>query len=141
MTVAQLHEWFYVHMQNPNYQHRGMTLEQLDLNAEKSFLRLTPAQQNRVMEVCRAYNVVIDGQPDTLRDMLRFRYLAQTNLFALCHLLEKYTDMTDKTYVWTDGVIHNTHEEIANEFFVKKDPTKKTFKQFATEYEIGRAHV
>jgi hypothetical protein len=88
MTVSQLHEWFDKFKQNPNYQHKDMTLEQLDLNAEKSFLKLTSVQQNRVMEVCRAYKVVIDDEPDTLRDMLRFRYLAQTNLFALCHLLE-----------------------------------------------------
>jgi hypothetical protein len=134
MTVAQLHEWFNVHTKNPNYQHREMTLDQLDLNAEKSFMKLTAVQQNRVLEVCRAYKVVIDDQPDTLRDMLRFRYLAQTNLFALCHLLEKYKDCTAKTYVWVDGTIHNTHEEICNDFFVRKDPTVSTFKQFATEY-------
>ena len=134
MTVEQLHVWFEKFKQNPNYQHKDMTLEQLDLNAEKSFLKLTPVQQNRVTEVCRAYKVIIDDQPDTIRDMLRFRYLAQTNLFALCHLLEKYKDCTEQTYVWTDGTTHNTHEEICNEFFVRKDPTKITFKQFATEY-------
>ena len=134
MTVEQLHVWFEKFKQNTNYQHKDMTLEELDERAEKSFFRLTAAQQNRVLEVCRAYKVVIDDQPDTLRDMFRFRYLAQTNLFALCHLLEKYKDCTDKTYIWTDGTVHNTHEEICNEFFVRKDPTAKTFKQFATEY-------
>jgi phage terminase large subunit-like protein len=134
MNTEQLKVWFTDFKENPNYQHRDMTLPDLDDRAEKSFAKLTATQQNMVLEVCRAYKIVIDDQPETLRDMFRYRYLAQTNLFALCHLLEKYKDCTAKTYVWIDGSTHNTHEEICNEFFVRKDPTVKTFKQFATEY-------
>jgi phage terminase large subunit-like protein len=134
VTVEQLETWFQKHLQDRDYQHKEMSLEEIDKRATASFLRLTHAQQNRVMEVCRAYTVVIDDQPDTLTRMLRYRFMAQTNLFSLCHLLEKYKDTTDQTYIWIDGTVHDTHQEICNGFFVAKDPTKKTFKQFATEY-------
>src|SRR6185369_6284684 len=33
-----------------------------------------------------------------------------------------------------DGQVHNTHEEICNDFFVRKDPTVATFKDFANTY-------
>lgn len=134
MTTEQLYMWFDEHRTDPNYQHRDMTPSEFEEQAEKSFFKLTDAQQNRVLEVCRAYKIVIDDQPETIHAMFRFRYLAQTNLFALCHLLEKYKDCTAKTYVWVDGTVHNTHEEICNDFFVRKDPVVKTFKEFAKAY-------
>lgn len=134
MKVEQLHEWFNKHRHDLNYQHRDMSPDTFTNKAVNSFFKLKEAHQQRVLDVCKAYGVVIDGQPETMYDMFRLRYLAQTNLFALCHLLERYTDTTDKTYVWKDGTTHNTHEEICNDFFVCKDPTIKTFKQFAQSY-------
>jgi predicted phage terminase large subunit-like protein len=134
MNVENLEAWFQKHRSDTNYQHREMALAEFDVKALDSFMKLKVAHRQRVLDVCRAYKVVIDDQPETMDRMLRYRYMAQTNLFALCHLLEKYKDTTDKTYIWTDGTTHNTHEEICNEFFVRKDPTIKTFKQFATGY-------
>lgn len=134
MKVEQLQEWFDKHKSDTNYQHREMPLDLFDNHALNSFSKMKVAHQQRVLDVCRAYKVVIDDQPETLTQMLRYRYMAQTNLFALCHLLEKYKDTTDKTYIWTDGTTHNTHEEICNDFFVRKDPTVQTFKQFAQSY-------
>ena len=52
-----------------------------------------------------------------------FRFLAQTNLFFLCHLLEKYRETTVQT-----------HEDICNEFFVQKNPTYLTWDDFAYQY-------
>jgi phage terminase large subunit-like protein len=64
--------------------------------------------------------------------------MAQTNLFFLCRLLG-YADMSDNTYLWFNEEnkkweTHNTHEEICNDFFTRKDPTKKSFKAFASSY-------
>ena len=134
MKVETLQTWFEKHKSDPNYQHRDMSPDEFDAKALASFGKMKQVHQQRVLDVCRAYKVVIDEEPETTARMLRYRFLAQTNLFALCHLLEKYKDTTDKTYVWTDGTTHNTHEEICNEFFVHKDPTIKTFKQFAQAY-------
>jgi len=134
MKVETLQTWFDKHKSDPNYQHRDMSLDELDVKALASFMKMKQVHKQRVIDVCRAYKLVIDEQPETLTRMLRYRFLAQTNLFALCHLLEKYKDTTDKTYVWIDGTTHNTHEEICNEFFVRKDPTVATFKQFAQAY-------
>jgi hypothetical protein len=134
MKVEALKDWFHKHKADVNYQHRDMPMDVLDQNALNSFMKLKEAHRQRVLDVCRAYKLIIDDEPETVTWALRYRYMAQTNLFALCHLLEKYKDTTDQTYIWTDGTTHNTHEEICNEFFVRKDPTFKTFKQFATQY-------
>ena len=132
MKVDQLATWFNRHKNDTNYEHREMPLEVMAHNASVSFFRMTQANQNKVLAVCRAYGVVTDD-PLTLQRMFLYRYMAQTNLFSLCHLLEKYCDTTDKTYIWTDGTTHNTHEEIC-EFFVHKNPLIPTFKEFATQY-------
>ena len=134
MTVEQLRALAIECKDNPNYQYREMSLDEMNKAATASFLRLTEVHQTKVLNVCRAYKVVIDDQPETLLEMMRWRYMAQTNLFFLCKLLEKYKDVSLKTYTWTDGTIHNTHEEICNDFFVRKDPTKLTFKDFAKNY-------
>jgi phage terminase large subunit-like protein len=134
MKVESLLTWFDKHKADPNYQHRDMSMDEFDAKALTSFLKMKAAHQQRVLDVCRAYKVVIDDQQETTTRMLRYRFLAQTNLFALCHLLEAYKDTSDKTYIWIDGTTHNTHEEICNEFFVHKDPTVKTFKEFALAY-------
>src|SRR5208282_1897626 len=127
MTVEQLEQWFQKHLQDKNYQHKGMSDHDLEGRALDSFDKIPKTQRDKVLSVCTAYGI-------TPEKVLRYRFMAQTNLFALCHLLEKYRDCSDKEYIWTDGTVHNVHEEVCNSFMVQKDPTKNTFKQFATEY-------
>ena len=127
MTVEKLKLLFQKHLHDKNYQHREMSSEEFDKRAEQSFSRLTPELQTKILTVCLSKGITDE------KDIYRFRFLAQTNLFFLCMVLEKYSDMTDHEYMWTDGVMHNTHEEICNDFFVRKDPTKKTFKEFASK--------
>jgi phage terminase large subunit-like protein len=122
-VLCEKHKW------DKNYQHRDKTWEEIDSKAGISFLRLPKEQQQKVLAVCKKYDLV------DLNLIARYRFMAQTNLFFLCKLLEKYKDTSDKEYVWTDGTVHNTHEEICNEFFVRKDPTIATFKEFANTYE------
>lgn len=110
-----------------NYQHRELSWEQIDPLAKASFLRLTPERQKKVLTLCEKYGIPLDKAT-------RYRFMAQTNLFFLCKILEKYSDVTDKEHVWKDGTTHNTHEEICNQFFVRKDPLKTSFKQFAVDY-------
>lgn len=128
MTVEQLQVWFVDHKNDENYQHKGMSVKEFDKRANAAFFKLPKDQQEKVASVCTAYGLT------DLPFAIRCRFLAQTNLFALCKLLEKYNDVSAKKYTWIDGTIHNTHEEICNAFFVRKDPTVKTFKQFADEY-------
>lgn len=128
MTPEYLEELCTKHKNDKNYQYRDYTWEQIDEMATKSATRLTAEHQEKLAKVCKTY-----GLNDAKR-VARYRFMAQTNLFFLCKLLEKYRDTTDHEYVWTDGKVHNTHEEICNGFFVRKDPTLATFKAFAAQY-------
>lgn len=130
MNVEQLYALVKQHKADKNYQHRELTWDQFDELAKQSFARLTEERRNKVLKVCSRY-----GLTDLLL-LRRARFMAQTNLFFLCKMLG-YKDMSDKEYIWTDNTVHNTHEEICNSFFVRKDPTKKTFKEFAMSY-IGK---
>ena len=116
------------HLHDTNYQYRDSTPEQIMELATASVMRLTVEQQEKLAKVCNTYDLS-DGAA-----VARYRFMAQTNLFFLCKLLEKYKDTTDREYVWTDGKTHNTHEEICNAFFVRKNPTFQTFKDFAGQY-------
>jgi predicted phage terminase large subunit-like protein len=121
-----------------NYQYRDLSLDEIDKKAKASFGRLTQEQQEKVVNVCTEYKVLNTETPESdaksFKEMKRWRFLAQTNLFFLCQLLEKYKDVSEREYTFTDGTTHNTHEEICNEFFVRKDPTVKSFKIFAKGY-------
>jgi phage terminase large subunit-like protein len=131
VTKEQLQAWYIEHTTlDENYQFRNQDITE---NAMKSFYRLPIAHQNRVIAVCQKYELC-SKDPASYVPVMRYRYLAQTNLFALCHLLEKYRDTSRKLYTFTDGTTHNTHEEICNEFFVRKDPTVLSFKAFAKSY-------
>ncbi len=127
MHVDSLSAWFDKHRHDKNYQFKDLSDEDFAQRAHESFKKLTVDQQTKVITVCHLKGI------KNKEDVYRFRFLAQTNLFALCKLLEKYKDMTDHEYTWTDGLVHNTHEEICNDFFVRKDPTKKTFREFAAK--------
>jgi len=90
--------------------------------AKLSFKKLTPDDQllftKSWKKFCEENKISY-----SIDEGLRYRELAQTNLFFLCKLLEKYKDITLRT-----------HEEICNDFFVTKDPTVSTFEKFAKEY-------
>jgi phage terminase large subunit-like protein len=110
---------------NPNYIHRELAEDQFVLAAKKSFHKLTPKQMAQVQ---KSWATCIKSAGETLttetaEELFKFRYLAQTNLFFLCHLLEQYSQTT-----------LGTHEEICNGFFVAKDPTFPSFEQFANQY-------
>ena len=131
MDVTQLDKLVGKHKLDSNYQHRDMSLDEMNHRAQISFLRLTPERQAKVFKAC-SYLGLTD---ETL--IMRARFMAQTNLFFLCKLLECYKEMSDQQYLWIDGTVHNTHEEICNFFFAQKDPTKETFKAFAYEYNTA----
>ena len=116
------------HKNDKNYQFRDWSWDQIDAAAKLSFDRLPVEQKKQVLKVCAAFGLI------DLKSIMRYRFMCQTNLFLLCKVLEKYKDVSDKEYIWTDGKVHNTHEEICNEFFVRKDPTFASFKMFAGQY-------
>lgn len=128
MKLETLRELANSSLNNTNYQHCGKTWEQLDPLAFLSFKRLTDDQREKILKVCTKFSEGL-----SLTEIMRFRFLAQTNLFFLCKLLE-YSYVSDYKYE-LEGVVHNTHEEICNKFFVRKDPTAKSFKDFATKYD------
>jgi len=126
VTPDQLSELVHKHKSDKNYQHRDMSWEEFDAKAKISFDRLTQERMTRVFKVCAKF-----GLTDEVL-LKRARFMAQTNLFFLCKLLELYKDMSDQEYNWIDGTVHTTHESICNEFFVRKNPTYKTFKEFSS---------
>lgn len=126
MTPETLAELVHKHKSDKNYQHRDMSWEEFDAKAKISFDRLNQERMTKVFKVSAKFGLTDDVL------IKRARFMAQTNLFFLCKLLELYKDMSDQEYVWIDGTVHNTHEEICNEFFVRKDPTYKNFKEFSS---------
>jgi predicted phage terminase large subunit-like protein len=128
VQITALETWYQKHLLDKTYQFRDKSPDWIQTQATASFLRLTPDQQVQVATVCQKYGL------NDAAAMARYRFMAQTNLFALCKLLETYSDMSDQEYVWIDGTVHTIHESICNAFFVRKDPTQKTFKGFATNY-------
>jgi len=129
VTKEQLAIWFTKHRADKGYQYRDMTDTAFKKAANASWERLTHSQQEKVVASCVKYGIADDPLQIPL-----YRFLAQTNLFALCKLLETYKDMSEREYIWTDGTTHTVHESICNEFFVRKDPTQKSFKDFAISY-------
>ncbi len=111
----------------PNYQYRDLSDTDLVKKAGISFKRLPLKQQEMVYEswsakVGKTTSELLSSQED-VEILLKYRFMAQTNLYFLCHLLERY----NQTTVFT-------HEEICNKFFVQKDPTYPSFEAFATQY-------
>jgi phage terminase large subunit-like protein len=126
MRLENLTELFNKHRTDPHYQFRDLTEDKFLEAAKKSFSRLQPEQRTRVEESWGKALTSAGKQvtKESVGDLLRFRFLAQTNLFFLCHLLEKYNRTT-----------LGSHEVICNKFFVRKDPSYLTFRQFAnTDY-------
>ena len=127
MDVLELDKMVGKHRLDPNYQYIH---QDIDERAAVSYDRLSKERKEMVEKACGRLGL------DDINLIVKARFLAQTNLFFLCKLLG-YNDMSAEQYVWTDGTIHNTHEEICNDFFVRKDPTKLTFKKFADSYNTA----
>jgi len=112
---------------NPNYQFRDLTDAEFDDKARRSYAKLTESQHKKVSDswLSTLNKNSPDGVADVseLANLPRYRFLAQTNLYFLCHLLETYNQTTIAT-----------HEYICNGFFVQKDPTFTTFEKFANQY-------
>lgn len=135
MKLEDLRESVVEHRQDPNYQYRDMDSDTFYAKALKSFEKLPKSQRNLVSanwsKVLTQAGITVDisdaKQVEELkREMVETRFMAQTNLFFLSHLLG-YKDMT--VY---------THEDICNKFFVQKDPTFLTMEQFAKKYDAQR---
>ena len=123
MTIDQLKITYQECLTNPNYQYKDMDETERFKLAVKSFQRLTPEQQKEVQQSwAKALGVKALTEED-IKDALRYRFLAQTNLYFLCKLLVKYNETTLRT-----------HEEICNSFFISKDPTV-SFRTFADAYQ------
>jgi phage terminase large subunit-like protein len=111
-------------LKNEHYQHKGLSKDQILPMAARAFKRIPKEQAEKVINswsrFCRENGVV-----ESINDLIFYRFLAQTNLFFLCHLLEKYDKVTEKT-----------HEDICNQFFVQKNPADyKMFEDFANSLD------
>jgi len=122
--------------QNKNYQHKGMPDDEFNTLSLLAFDHYTTKQQHDAMLSWVIFNGGSrkGGLPapgsceyEHLRlTVARYRFMAQTNLFFLARMLG-YTKVTDYQYNWYNPQTkgwewHNTHEEICNDFFVRKDP-------------------
>ena len=125
MHIEKLRTLYAECRHNPNYQYRDTSEEQFNADALKSYQRLPEAQRTKVAASWKTALEAISEEltEESLKELLRLRYLSQTNLFFLCKLLEKYNQVTIAT-----------HEDICNKFFVAKNPTFATFEKFALQY-------
>lgn len=125
MEIAELRVLVESAKTNPNYQFRDLTDEQFMERAQASFAKLTDTQRTKV-QTSWANALTKAGEeltPEKAQDLIKYRFMAQTNLFFLCHLLETYNQTTV-----------GTHEEMCNKFFVQKNPTFASFEKFAKQY-------
>lgn len=125
MNLAKLRTLVADCRQNPNYHYRDLDDAAFMQMAGASFAKLTDAQR---IKVYASWNAALkfageDPNADNQQELFKFRFLAQTNLYFLCHLLETYNQTTV-----------GTHEDICNKFFVQKNPTFTTFEKFADQY-------
>ena len=123
MKIEKLRELAEQAINNPNYQYKGMDRKELDRLASLSLKRLIDSDRELVLnswkKFCDENKLEVDG-----KELAFYRFLCQTNLYFLCHVLEKYRDTTLRT-----------HEQICNSFFVSKDPANfNSFKDFAKSY-------
>ena len=128
MKLTKLRDLFESARHNPNYHYRELSDETYQEMATASFNKLTESQSKRVVSswkdsVTDKINLEEWDVAKHTSELVKFRFMAQTNLFFMCHLLETYKQTTV-----------NTHEEICNKFFVQKNPTFSTFEKFANQY-------
>lgn len=123
MKLEKLKELYNECRYLPRYQYKDLPENEFLEKAYKSFSKLSDKHQS---EVYKSWAKILGKdklQKEDIYDVVKYRFLAQTNLYFLCHLLESYNETTI-----------NTHEEICNDFFVQKDPTFVTFRDFADQY-------
>jgi phage terminase large subunit-like protein len=125
MQISKLEQLYEECRHLPHYQYRDMDDEEFSKRAVTSFGRLNEKNRNIVLNSWSKKLGKSSGELDAsdIRKLVVYRFAAQTNLYFLCHLLEKY-----------DQTTLQTHEEICNDFFVHKDPTFSTFEAFANQY-------
>ena len=107
------------------YQYKDISEELFLDKAKKSFNKLPQKQKDLVFSFwAKALGKNINQlSKEDISKLLKYRFICQTNLYTLCHVLEKYNQTTE-----------NTHSEICNSFFVQKDPNYITFEKFANDY-------
>src|SRR6201996_4853584 len=108
MKLSKLRDLAREAREHPTYQFYALSDDELFAMATKSFQRLPEKQQDQVK---RSWEETLQAAGETLtevtgKELLIDRFLAQTNLFFLCNLLEKYNQVT-----------LGTHGDICNEFF------------------------
>ena len=129
MNLTQLRETAAECRLNPDYRLRNATDEEFNHLAHQSYNRLPEDQQAKVLNSWEAFVLVSGERPNAgnvdqyITEMVKLRFLAQTNLFFLCKLLVMYSQVSLAA-----------HEYICNNFFVQKDPTCVTFRAFADNY-------
>jgi phage terminase large subunit-like protein len=125
MRLEYLDE-LYIKCRNlPNYQYKDLEESDLLTKASKALTKLSSKHQSLIWEswakkLGKSVNQLTLEEVNKLKTL---RFVAQTNLYFLCHLLESYNQTTIPA-----------HEEICNKFFVQKDPTFLTFEHFANQY-------
>src|SRR6185437_2922270 len=126
MRLEKLQQLYASCKANPNYHFKDLSDEEYLAKAKKSFSKLPEQQKNKVVTKWGEKMQKEGLDPfsvECANNLVLYRFMAQTNLFFLCHLLESYNSTT-----------LNTHEDICNAFFVQKDPTYITFDHFADQY-------
>lgn len=100
--------------------------------AKRSYARLTVEQQDSVHKswVAALKFAKEEVNPQNAVEFILLRFLAQTNLFFLCNLLEKYENVTV-----------SAHEDICNAFFAQKDPRFISFDAFANSYTDKKSRL
>ena len=136
MKLEYLRELCSKHRKDPNYRLKNTSEEEFFAQSVKSYERL-PEEQKKQINSSWVKMLITEGdlvsspseedKPKIRKELIETRFLAQTNLFFLCHLLERYSDTT-----------LNTHEDICNDFFVQKDPVYHTLESFANDYDQNR---
>ena len=133
MHYTKLEELVSEAFTHPNYKFKSY--EACLEPAKKSFNRLSPDQKALAIRSWLKYladekilaTASISPESEEFRKELErlqvYRFISQTNLFFLCHLLETYGETT-----------LGTHEEICNNHFIQKDPTCVSFDEFADNY-------
>jgi phage terminase large subunit-like protein len=127
MNILVMREIFLKHKQDPNYHFRDLTDKEFEEKATASYNKLS-ADQIIMTKKSWSKQLATEGlwsedkKDVLLQELKNLRFLAQTNLYFLCKLLNYYL------------TVDTTHEDICNEFFTRKDPTIKNFKTFADNY-------
>ncbi len=126
MRIEKLRSLYIEHRTLPNYQHKNTGESEFSAKALQSFSKLPETQQSKVISSWKKALNKKNNETlttDEFTELAKIRFMCQTNLYFLCHVLEKYNQVTV-----------TTHEEICNKFFVQKDPNFLTFEKFANQY-------